>query len=206
MFAGLGPPGQGPASGPTWAAYVIARRGSPARQSGFLPYHITCWIKAPGAGKCRLVLCGCRSTLLAHPQPTRTEYKTFWLWDMELISRRRPAPVPEHRPADLQRRLAAEPGEPSFEGRIWFLHPGYPAPYHTLFSLPRVDPSPRDAGTLRGHYWIAILAAQTIVDNAFSSAYLSVDREGMKPVDDLVPSDGILTECEYYLVVAGYGT
>ncbi|KAH8757988.1 hypothetical protein F5883DRAFT_683274, partial [Diaporthe sp. PMI_573] len=83
---------------------------------------------------------------------------------------------------------------------------GWKCPYHTLFSLPRVDPSPQDgdAVALGVHYRTALLAAQIIANNAFSTGYLSIDREGKKPVDDLVPRDGILVEREYYIVVAGY--
>lgn len=103
------------------------------------------------------------------------------------------------------RRPAIKPREPSSDSRIRFLHPGYPAPYHTLFSLPRVDPSPEHAGDLVGvHHRTALLAGQIIAGNAFSSSFLSLDRQGAQRVDELVSLDGVLVLSEYYLIVAGY--
>lgn len=88
---------------------------------------------------------------------------------------------------------------------ISFLHPGYPAPINVLLSLPRVDPSCH--GSVLGvHHGTALVACQTVADNAFDNGYLALDARGTRRVEEQVPLDGVLAEGQYYFVVEGDGT
>jgi hypothetical protein len=85
---------------------------------------------------------------------------------------------------------------------IRFLHPGYSVE-NTLLSLPRVD-RVENTTTFGVHYRTALLACQIIADNAFDTGYLTLDKEGQRPVN--LPLDDILTEEEYYLIVGDHAS
>jgi hypothetical protein len=83
---------------------------------------------------------------------------------------------------------------------IRFLHPGYSI-HNTLLSLPRVDRI-ANTTTFGVYHRTALLACQIIAGNAFDTSYLTLDKEGQRPVNLLL--DDILTENEYYLIVNDY--
>lgn len=82
---------------------------------------------------------------------------------------------------------------------IVFCHPGYDAPFHKLFSLPRVErtssgPSPRQWGV---QFLTALTACQIIANNAFEG-YLTEQADGPPITAD---SDSILTQNRYFFIV-----
>jgi hypothetical protein len=83
-------------------------------------------------------------------------------------------------------------------GSIAFMLPGYMPP-EILFSLPKVDSTAM--GKFGVHFGTAIIACQIIADNAFDTAYLTLDVEGQQRVS--LHFDHVLTESQYYLHVHG---
>lgn len=87
---------------------------------------------------------------------------------------------------------------------ITFRHPGYNLD-NILFTLPRLDSSPRTGEEAAGvHHGTALLACQIIANNAFDG-FLSTDRDGNDRVSPAVALDGVLLNDDYWFHVPADG-
>ena len=81
------------------------------------------------------------------------------------------------------------------ETSVAFCHPGYEAPFNTLFSLPRVERTSN--GPWGVHYLTALTACQVVANNAFDG-YISDQADGAPLTAD---PDSILSRSQYFFIV-----